>query len=144
MGKHSFPSILLSLPIYPAVRGIAVQFSKFMGVGAVGTLMHYLVLVVLVELVGIEVLIGSSLGALVGALVNYVLNYRFTFASSKRHHEALTKFLAVAGTSFLLNGAVMSLFSYHLGWPYLSAQVMSTLLMLIWNFTANRVWTFAE
>jgi putative flippase GtrA len=32
----------------------------------------------------------------------------------------------------------------HLGLPYPVSQVMATVLVLGWNFTAHRLWTFAE
>ena len=120
------------------------QFIKFAGVGVIGTLAHYLVLILSVELFDADTVLASSLGALAGAIVNYILNYRFTFQSNKQHSEAFIKFLLVAGIGFAFNGLLMGLFTRVLNWFYLFAQVITTLLVLVWNFIGNRLWTFAH
>jgi len=121
-----------------------VKFLKFSAVGALGTLAHYSVLIFLVQILSVNVLVATSIGALVGALVNYLLNYRWTFASNKRHSEAMVKFFAVAGVGFVLNGLFMTLFSAVLALHYLIAQVITTAMVLFWNFLGNHYWTFDE
>lgn len=119
-----------------------VKLIKFSAVGALGTLAHYSVLVFLVQLLSVNVLVASSTGAIVGALVNYFLNYKWTFNSNKRHSEAMAKFFAVAGVGFVMNGLFMALFTEALFMHYLIAQVMTTGIVLFWNFLANHYWTF--
>ena len=120
------------------------QFIKFAGVGVIGTAAHYAVLVVLIEVLGADAVVASSTGALVGALVNYILNYRYTFQSTKRHSEALTKFLVIAGVGFVLNGIMMAVMTKILSIHYFLAQVVSTSSVLVWNFAGNRIWTFSH
>ena len=119
-----------------------VKLIKFSAVGALGTLVHYSVLVFLVQLLSVNVLVASSTGAIVGALVNYFLNYKWTFNSNKRHSEAMAKFFAVAAVGFVMNGLFMALFTEALAMHYLIAQVMTTGIVLFWNFLANHYWTF--
>lgn len=119
-----------------------VKLIKFSAVGALGTLAHYSVLVFLVQLLSVNVLVASSTGAIVGALVNYFLNYKWTFNSNKRHSEAMAKFFAVAAVGFVMNGLFMALFTETLAMHYLIAQVMTTGIVLFWNFLANHYWTF--
>ena len=113
-------------------------------VGAFGTLAHYVLLVILVELLEIDAVIASMAGALLGATINYVLNYRFTFNSRTRHRIALPRFLAVASVGFLINTSLMwvavSLTNLH----YIIGQILTTSLVLLWNFIGNRFWTFEE
>lgn len=120
------------------------QFSLFTLVGAVGTLAHYLLLVILVDGFAVPPVPASMAGALLGALVNYVLNYRYTFASRKRHHEAMPKFLAVAAVGFGLNAVLMWITVEIIGLYYLLGQLCATALVLVWNFFGNRFWTFGE
>jgi putative flippase GtrA len=119
-------------------------FLKFAGVGVFGTLAHYATLVLLVESFGIGAVFGSSAGFAVGALVNYLLNYRFTFQSSRRHTEALPRFYFVAMFGFLFNALIMWVLVQGLGMHYLISQILATGIVLIWNFAANLIWTFAE
>jgi len=123
-------------------RQQARRFASFAAVGMIGTGAHYATLTALVELAGADPVLGSVVGSLVGALINYVLNYHLTFHSDKRHREALSKFLAVAGSSFVLNFLLMSLLVKGLDAPYLLAQIGVTGLLLLWNYVFNAIWTF--
>jgi putative flippase GtrA len=121
---------------------IGKQFVAYTGAGAIGTAAHYLTLILLVELLRVPPLFASSAGAIAGALVNYVLNYKFIFKSDKSHAEAMTKFLIVAAAGFCINFLLMWLLVNKLLVNYLIAQVITTGVVLVTNYTANRIWTF--
>lgn len=117
---------------------------QFAGVGAIGTMAHYVLLVMLVEVLGANAVAASTAGATLGAVVNYLLNRRYTFRSKKRHREALTKFFIIAASGLALNASFMLVFVKILSLYYLLAQVLSTGLVLVWNFVGNRFWTFND
>lgn len=98
----------------------------------------------LVQLFAVRAVLASMAGFVLGALVNYYLNHRITFRSDKRHGEAATKFLTVALVGFVLNSALMALETEIFHIHYLVAQVVTTLVVLIWTFSGNRLWTFAD
>ncbi len=124
---------------------IFTRFIKFTGVGAIGTIAHYITLACLVQLItNVNIVLASSVGALIGAVVNYLLNYRFTFESDKRHTEAFGKFFTIASLGFVLNGLFMALLTQNLDIYYLLAQIVTTGIVLIWNFLGNYYWTFRE
>jgi putative flippase GtrA len=118
------------------------QFLSFSGVGVVAAVAHYGVLVALVELFDIRPVIATLWGFLAGAGVSYWLNRTYTFRSSRPHREAAPRFLAVATGGFILNGLAMWALNVGAGMPYLLAQVIATGIVLLWNFTANKLWTF--
>ncbi|MBI5451144.1 MAG: GtrA family protein [Gammaproteobacteria bacterium] len=118
------------------------QFLMFSGVGVLGTAAHYLVLVGLVQGLAVAVLPATVVGSICGALVNYLLNYQLTFRSRLPHHQALARFLAVAGVGLLLNALVVGVLVQRVGLYYLYGQLVATLLVLGWGFLANRIWTF--
>lgn len=121
-----------------------IQFVKFAGVGAIGTMAHYTALMLLVQLFDANAVLASSIGAIIGAIVNYILNYHYTFNSSKAHTETAWKFFTIASVGFVLNALMMALLTEILTLFYLFAQVISTGVVLIWNFLGNRLWTFQE
>jgi putative flippase GtrA len=120
------------------------QFLSFALIGLLGTAAHFLVLYVLVSQLDFGPLPASSVGAVTGALVNYGLNYRLTFRSQKKHREALPRFMVVASGGWLLNGLLMAILLSRLDIHYLLVQIIVTSLVLVWNFLANRFWTFRE
>ena len=122
---------------------VASRFVTFSGLGAIGTLLHFLVLGIAVSGMGLSPVAGSSLGALAGALTNYLLNYHVNYRSRERHRVALPRFLLIAATGFVLNGLLMgelTAAAWHLN--YLVAQIVTSVTVLLWNFSANHLWTF--
>ena len=123
---------------------ISGQFIRFAGVGAAATAVHYLTLIILVEIAMANALLASAAGYTVGAFVNYILNYHYTFGSDKPHREAMTKFFAVALVGLGLNSLIMALMTKGLELHYFVGQVIATGLVLLFNFAGNRWWTFRE
>jgi len=116
------------------------KFLAFSTVGVIGTLAHYSILYTLVEYFNFNPVWASGLGALAGLFINYVLNYSLTFKSRQAHTQTFPKFALIASLGMGLNLALMALLYPHL--YYLYAQVLTTLVVLIWNFFANSFWTF--
>lgn len=125
-----------------ATARLARQFSAFFGVGLVAAVVHYGTLVGLVEF-GLFTPVPATLaGYVLGGIVSYALNRRFAFESDRPHSEATWRFAVVAGVGFLLTGLLMAWLNGRLGLPYLLAQVLTTGIVMLWSFGANRWWTF--
>lgn len=120
------------------------QFLLFAGLGVIGTLGHYTILIVLVQFWAVDPVFASSFGFVVGAVINYILNYQFTFQSDKRHTEALTKFLIVATIGAAINGTIMYIGVENTNINYMLVQIFATCVVLLWNFVLNKLWTFAH
>ena len=131
-------------PVWGQHKKNLLQFILFAGIGAIGTAGHYLALILLVELLDVQPGIATSIGFVVGAIINYLLNYRITFNSNKKHHEAMLKFMLIALFGALINYAIMQAGTLYTHLHYLLIQLVATGLVLVWNFTLNKVWTFAE
>jgi putative flippase GtrA len=118
------------------------QFSSFVGVGFLAASVHYGLLIGLVELAGLAAVPATLAGYIAGGFVSYTLNRRHTFSSTRPHNEAIWRFAAVAGVGFALTYMFMHVFVDSLRIPYLFAQVVTTGIVMLWNFAANRIWTF--
>lgn len=118
------------------------QFLRFVGVGGAATALMYLLLAVGVELLGWPPLTSSVGAYALSAIFNYWANYHFTFASHSDHRHALPRFAAVATCGLAINAAIMWLLTERINWHYLPAQVLATGAVLLWNFFANRRWTY--
>lgn len=119
---------------------VVKQFLCFSGVGAIGTVIHYTVLIGCVQTVAMNPVAATTLGAVAGACTNYLLNYHLTFKSRQRHRETALKFFTVAGFGIVLNTLAMKAALSSM--PYLLAQLLATSLVLLWNYVVNRYWTF--
>ena len=135
-------------PAFGAVASLARrpalvrQLGSFVGVGVVTTALHYAVLILLVQVGHLPPVPAALCGFVAGGVLSYGLNRRHTFGSERPHEEAAWRFMMVAGVAFALTYALMRVMVE--GWliPYLPAQVVTTGLVMVWTFTANKLWTF--
>ncbi len=121
---------------------LASQFSKFLLVGGFSTALQYVILAVLVQGPGIDPVLASTIGYVSSAAVNYDLNYRLTFRSRVHYFGGMFRFALVHAAALVLNGGIMAVGTRVLGLHYLLAQIGATIVVLFWNFFANRRWTF--
>ena len=85
---------------------------------------------------------STLVGFCAGGLLSYSLNRRHTFGSERPHEEAAWRFSLVAGVAFGLTWLLMRLLVERWHAPYLPAQIVTTGLVMVWTFAANRLWTF--
>lgn len=118
------------------------SISKFLLVGIGATLLQYGLLILFVEWLDIAAVPASALSYGLSALANYFLNYYVTFTSRAPHLGALAKFAVVASLALGLNTGIMYLAVSLLNSHYIPAQLMATLVVLVWNFLAHKYWTY--
>jgi putative flippase GtrA len=117
------------------------RFARYVLTGGTATALHYAVLTTMVA-GGQPALAGTVLGSVAGALAGYLLTRHFVFASSSAPLPEACRFGAVSLLALPLNAALMSIgLALHL--HYLLAQAITTALLLLFNFTLHRRWTFA-
>ena len=122
-----------------------MQFFWYIVSGGIATAVHYTVLVALVELYGLSAAPSAVIGTLCGACVSYLLNRRTTFrASNAGHGHAVPRFMVIVLLGAFLNGVLVWLGVSMLGWHYLLAQALATVLVMGLTFRLNRIWTFAQ
>jgi putative flippase GtrA len=118
------------------------EFVFYAAIGGIGTIFHYVVLVVLVELYLFKPLIGSSFGFLTGALINYTLNYYFVFSSKRSHRSTLLKFMVIASIGGVGNMLLFALLVKYSTLHYFLIQMICTALLLLFTYGFNKKWTF--
>ena len=117
---------------------------KYLLVGALATVLHYAVLVGVVEGAHGQPALGAGLGALAGAALAYAGNHRYTFGPRRvAHTQAFGRFMLVAATMALGHAGVVWLGSAVLGLHYLLAQVIASGLAFAFGFKLNQSWSFA-
>jgi putative flippase GtrA len=128
---------------FPYLTRIARQFAAFFGVGLAAAVVHYGLLVALVEGRLASPVPATLAGYIAGGLVSYALNRTHTYRSDRPHREATWRFALVALVGFLLTWLFMHIFTIWLGAPYIPAQLVTTGIVMLWSFLAHRAWTFA-
>lgn len=127
-------------------------FLKFCVVGTLNTLIDVGVLQVLLWMTGIDpttspLLFLFVLIAFVTAVINgFVLNKYWTFRMRARKNTArqFIKFLITNIIGLGLTMMLMFLFVQLMQWDTIISKLMTSALILIWNFLATKHWTFRE
>jgi putative flippase GtrA len=120
------------------------QIAAFGGVGLVAMVCHYGALIALVEIFRIAPVPATLAGYVAGGLASYGLNRRHTFASDTPHAQAGPRFVLVAAVGFGITWALMHLLTQTLAAPYLPAQLLTTLIVMVWSYGAHRFFTFGK
>lgn len=120
------------------------QFASYALAGVATAVVHYTVLIGLVEVFGTGPVPASLAGFAVGGIVSYTLNRWLTFDATRTHAQATWRFGLIAFGGFVLTGLLMSLFVTRLGLPYLPMQLVTTLCVMVFSFLGHKYWSFAE
>lgn len=124
---------------------------RFMTVGLSGTILDFAVLTVLKEVFIFPTLIANTLSFSAGLLNNFTWNRLWTFSDVQRGNlmRQFLQFASISMVGLLLNNWIMLQLEAPLdellgldGYGYLPAKVIATGIVFIWNYNANRHWTF--
>ena len=135
------------------------QFGRYAVVGGMGTVSDFVVTVFLIELGSVTVLLAGACGFAVAVVQNFLLNRLWTFPGSDHYNTrgqmvrfALVSLVGLAIHLFLFALVDKTLMPYWSTWlgsaeraftlNYRFAKLCAISVTLIWNYTANRIWTF--
>lgn len=129
----------------PALRRQSnwVQLAKFGAVGASGYVVNLAVYSALV-LGGVHYLVAAVCSFVVAVTNNYTWNRAWTFRNQRGHlfHQGLrfllVSLVALAGNLAFLRALVA------LGLGEIAAQALAIVLVMPWNFVANKLWSFGR
>ncbi len=143
------------------------RFLKFATVGAVGTVVDFSVLNVLIQLAGLSKLWANTCSFTAAVISNFVWNRLWTFPESRERPllSQLSQFALVNVFGLAINQAIflgldrfvlgetgmlaapMSSLASGLGIAHFTlafnlAKAVAVMIVLFWNFGANRLWTY--
>lgn len=75
-------------------------------------------------------------------LFNYLMHRSFSFRSRRRHAEAGPRYLTVQLTGLSINSAVLWYSVDHMRWPFLPTQLAAIVILALFSYTAQKLWSF--
>ncbi|MFC1686328.1 GtrA family protein [Patescibacteria group bacterium] len=121
------------------------QFLKFCVVGTVGTAIDFGILYILVEYSNTWYLLAATISFVVAVINNYIFNKIWTFEDRDSSFvKQFAQFLVVSVVGLGLNILILYVLVEFAGMWYILAKVLATGVVLIWNFFANKYWTFRK
>ncbi len=128
------------------------RFSRFLTVGAVGTVLDFSLLTML-KLAGLPTLFANSFSFTAGLINNFTWNRLWTFNDGipTDWRKQFAQFTLISLFGLALNNIILLSLEGVLGnilgqpeWGYLPAKVIATGVVVFWNYFANRMWTFKK
>ncbi|MFH1171819.1 MAG: GtrA family protein [bacterium] len=142
---RSFRQTFARLPII-GESVAAQQLAKFLLVGMTNTAWDYGLYVLFTRgWFGFQMhFLAAQLLAFIGSVLNsYILNKRWTFRDQDpRHHIKLTKFFVVNIFALFFYEFLLFVLVEKSGVYDLFAKALVILPVILWNFFANKYWTF--
>ena len=121
------------------------QFLKFAVVGVLGTLIDFGLLNFFVKVFRFNVYFAATLSFLAAVINNFLLNKYWTFKitqAEKRGRWQFIQFGLVSVIGLAVNLLIMYVLIHYFHLWYNWAKAGATVVVLIWNFWANKLWTF--
>jgi len=127
------------------MRELLGQGARFALVGIAATLVHFLVIVVLVDLLGwLAPTPATVVGSAFGILTAYLGNYGFVFRlDDGRHHRYAPRFAATYLSVMAIHAGMMYLFVDVLHLRYEYGFLVATAFSATTTFIANRLVVFS-
>ncbi len=118
-------------------------FFKYCVVGTLGTAVDVGALYLLVEYARLPLLLATTIAFILAVTHNFLLNKIWTFQNKSQNFRKLyIKFLIISIIGLALTNLFMYLFVILAGIWYIFAKLLTSLIVLTWNFLGNKYWTF--
>ncbi len=132
------------------LRPLITKFIKFGIVGASGMLVHFSVLYLFKEVVGLNPFLANTIGFVTAATTNYILNRIWTFHSQEKQVAVeYLKFILVSVIGLGVNNGTMWITGNLLpdwfdDWRFYLIWVFAVGVTTLWNFFGNMLFTFRK
>lgn len=116
-------------------------FSRFVMIGALSSGVQYLIMFVLIREAQMQAVTASDIGFVVSASANFLMNARLNFRSKAPYLSTAPRFFATASAGLGINSAVLFMLG-SVGIQIAVAQILTTGVVMFWNYIVNALWTF--
>lgn len=119
------------------------QFLKYCIGGGIAFIIDIGLLYVFTEFFGLWYILSATLSFCVAAIFNYLFQKFVTFKSeSKKYFKQFVMFVLIALIGLGINNSILYLLVESFGVWYILAKALAAIIVLIWNFIANKKVTF--
>lgn len=124
----------------------ALTFAKFFTVGGIGFGVDLAVTWILKEKLQLKKYSANSLGFVFGVIFRFFANKMWTFQDNNPawlYQMFQFSLIALVGLA-LVNGIIYLLNEKLALLKFYPAKIVAMIVFMLWNFTANYLWTFAN
>ena len=124
-------------------RPLLVQFVKFSLIGVINTVVSFTAYTFFTRVIKLDPLVANAIAFVMAVSISYVLNKNWTFRDRGRVTvNQYSRFFTISGIGFGLSEVIILVVHHLLDIHDFIAFTVATVIVLFWNFFANRFWTF--
>lgn len=124
-----------------------VQLFRYLFVGGLAFVVDYGLLFVLTEYAGLHYLASATIAFIAGLTVNYFLSTSWIFRSGnviKNKVGEFVVFALIGVVGLILTNVLLFLFTDVCGIHYMVSKLITTALVMLWNFFGRKLILFNE
>lgn len=131
---------LVSFEISSKTRELLIQIFKFGIVGMIATIIDFIFIYIFRDIVGLSILLSNTLSFIISVIYNYIASIIFVFNVDKNKDSKMIfiKFIIFSIIGLIISNIFMELFTNIINLHYLIAKVISTLVVMIFNFITRK------
>ncbi len=121
---------------------ILKQIIHFSIVGGLTTGLDFILLALLTEIVKIPYYISNIFSFSVSLIVNYLLSIHYVFLQKNNHSKIknIFSFFGLSIIGLIINQIILVLLTQRLGVFYVFSKVISTGIVMMWNFISKKIY----
>lgn len=134
------------MPVYAQImsgfRALVLTFFRYLIAGGAGFLLDYSIFALCYEVFGWNYLVSATLGFVAGLILVYITSNKWVFSSRRMAAHQTVEFLVFTAIGLVglgLTVLFMWLFTDVLGVYPLISKLLTTALVLLWNFFARKL-----
>ena len=119
-----------------------IQFFRYLFVGGFASVVDWGALWLFYDILGIWEYLSIALAFLSGLFVNYILSNHFVFtgiAKDKKHTSKFPVYFVTGVIGLVFTELFMLLFDGVFGMHYMTAKIITTAVVFIWNFGSKKI-----
>jgi len=117
-----------------------IQFFRYLFVGGTAFVVDYGLLYMLTEYAALHYLLSATISFIAGLVVNYFLSTWWIFRKSKLQNKwaEFLVFAIIGVVGLLLNNLFMYVFTDLFHIHYMVSKLITTALVMVWNFVGRK------
>lgn len=126
-------------------KELVLKFIKFGVVGITGVVVDFGITYICKELIKIPKYVANSIGFTIAATTNYYFNRIWTFESHNPNISSeYLKFFIIAAIGLGINTLIIWILIKKFKLNFYFSKAIATFVVMIWNFSANVLYTFSQ
>jgi len=124
-------------------KKLVIQFIKYLFVGGTAFIFDFATLYFLTDYGHVHYLTSAAIAFIIGLNINYILSKYFVFSGSRMGLKKEYTFIVIVSIMSLgLNQGLIWFFTEKLGIFYLYSKMISTCIILVFNFWVRKRFIF--